>query len=176
MGLKRERVQFVNTIFKFFKKLPQVSVCFGGGLIFLIPFIIMYEVIVRYVFNRPTNWVYDFTELSLGIIMFISYSYVVLKGADVKVEMVYERVPDLWRQRIDVISGIFRITYISLIIWQAIEYWWRSYSSNWVSFSPARYPLSIPLAFFVLGLIITLGVEILKFFSRQAKDVLTNLE
>lgn len=166
----------MNTIFKFFKKLPDVSGYFGGGLIFLIPFIIIYEVIARYVFNSPTNWVYDFTELSLGVIMFISYSYVVLKGADVKVEFVYERVPDLWRQRIDVFSGIFRITYISVIIWLAIQYWWRSYSSNWVSFSPARYRLSIPLAFFVLGLIITLGVEILKFFRRQANHILTNPE
>jgi TRAP-type C4-dicarboxylate transport system permease small subunit len=153
--------------------LSKAGSMFGGFLIIILPFAIFYDVLSRFVFNIPTYWMYDFVELLIGVVIYIGYSYVVLSETDVRVNFLYDRLPFGWKKYINLIGGVISIGYLCIVALLAIDYWWRSYISNWTSFGPARYPLWIPLGFFAVGLGLVLYVEIMKRmkFTSNIKEV-----
>lgn len=160
----------MDKVAKIFGIISQGSAAFSGLIAFTLPLVIIYDVFLRYVFKLPTAWIYDFIELSVGVGFFVCYSFVVLRSADVKVDFVYEHANSKAKKWINAVSAVFRLLYLAIIVWLAIAYWWRAWSSRWVSPSPARFPLWVPLGLFGLGLVLTLGVEILRLIKSNPEE------
>lgn len=65
---------------------------------------VSYEVIMRYVFDSPTLWVFDTTYMLYGTIFMVGAAFALLKGAHIRTDFFFERWPVRTRGIIDSIA------------------------------------------------------------------------
>lgn len=123
----------------------------------LLSLVVVFEVIARYMFNRPTIWAFD-TAMMLSSTMFLLGSaYVLKENAHIRVDVIYNLLPAKVRRIIDIAFYLFCFfpftivmvwfgTKATMVSWASREisntsqwgepiYWWRA---------------MLPLAFFLL--------------------------
>lgn len=66
-----------------------------------------YEVIMRYLFNMPTVWVHEASYLLLGMQYMLAGGYALLEGAHVRVDVVYNKLPERGRVGMDIFTSVF---------------------------------------------------------------------
>lgn len=65
--------------------------------------IIVYEVVLRYAFHRPTLWVFDMTYFFASIIVMFGAAYTLQSKGHVSVDIFYERLSPRTKALIDVV-------------------------------------------------------------------------
>jgi TRAP-type mannitol/chloroaromatic compound transport system permease small subunit len=105
-------------------------------------FVYYYEVIARFLFNSPTNWVHESMFLMFGMQYMISGAYAYFEDQHVRVDVVYSHLSTRGKAIADIISSVFffifaitmlvtgwrfafdavRNTEISFTEW-AVQYW-----------------------------------------------------
>jgi len=123
----------------------------------LLPLIafIVYDVLMRYVFNRPTDWAHELSYLMFGTIWIIGGAFALVQGAHVRMEVIHNRLPLRRRAIIDLITAPLFFVFIGILLWKGWELAWSSVlrlehsNSFW---SPPIYPVKmmIPLGAFLL--------------------------
>ena len=92
--------------------------------------VISFEVIMRYVFNLPTNWGHE-----LMYSLFAMY-YVMVVGvvhywrAHVRVDVVYATFSTRTKAVMDLITGVFFYTFVLVYIWTSWNFYWSSQMMN----------------------------------------------
>lgn len=66
-----------------------------------------FEVVMRYLFNMPTIWVHEASYLLLGMQYLMTGAYAFLHGAHVRVDVVYNYLPERGRVGMDIFSSMF---------------------------------------------------------------------
>lgn len=66
-----------------------------------------YEVVMRYLFNMPTIWVHESSYLLFGMQYLLSGAYAHLNGAHVRVDIVYQKLPERGRVGMDIFTSVF---------------------------------------------------------------------
>ena len=69
--------------------------------------VITNEVIMRFVFNKPTMWGYETSIIIGASLCILAWSYAQRHQAHIRVTVFYSYLPLRWRAFIDVISGLF---------------------------------------------------------------------
>jgi len=124
------------------------------------------EVILRYVFNRPTIWAWDVNIQLHAVLISVAGGYVFLSGRFVVVDVLVGRLSPKARARLDLITSVVIFFAIGILMWQGTKGAWRSwavkesFTSNWM---PALYPLR----FVVLIGFILLFLQIVSRFIRN---------
>jgi TRAP-type mannitol/chloroaromatic compound transport system permease small subunit len=114
-----------------------------GWLIMLMSFGIGYEVIARYVFNRPTPWSFDVAFIMYGTLFMMGGAYTLSRGGHVRGDFIYR----LWRPQTQalvdmILYFIFFFPGILALILAGWKYSSRSWSYGEVSVnSPAGIPI-----------------------------------
>ncbi|MFN4129494.1 MAG: TRAP transporter small permease subunit, partial [Paracoccaceae bacterium] len=70
----------------------RLSALFGktfGWLVILMTFGMAYEVMVRYVFNRPTPWALDLSFIMYGTVFMMGGAYTLSRGGHVRGDFLY---------------------------------------------------------------------------------------
>jgi TRAP-type mannitol/chloroaromatic compound transport system permease small subunit len=81
---------------------------------------VAYEVMMRYVFDAPTVWVFDFTYMMYGSIFMLGSAYALHKGAHIRTDFFFER----WSIRTKgVIDSVAYIVFFfpSLIVFMVVS-------------------------------------------------------
>ena len=91
-------------------------ICFGVP---VLGFLLLFEVIMRYGFNRPTIWVYDFSNFLFGACYMLGAGYTLLKRGHVNMDMLYSRFPVKGKALADTITGLFMLTFLGVLVWQS---------------------------------------------------------
>ncbi len=84
-----------------------------------------YEVIMRYVFNMPTIWVHEASFLLLGMQYLMAGGFALLHGAHVRVDVVYNYLPERGRVGMDIFTSMFFFTFVlamTITSWIYFEY------------------------------------------------------
>ena len=114
------------------------------------------EVTMRYVFNRPTMWAYEVSIFLGAAIYSMAFAYVMRHNAHVRVDVFYTRLSPRGKAIIDVIGGIIIFLPLMVALLQASGTWtikaWimkeKSFETYWF---PPLYPLrTIALLGFIL--------------------------
>lgn len=114
------------------------------------------EVTMRYVFNRPTMWAYEVSIFLGAAIYSMAFTYVMRHNAHVRVDVFYARFSPRGKAIIDVIGGIIVFLPLIIAILQASGAWtikaWimkeKSFETYWF---PPLYPLrTVAFAGFIL--------------------------
>lgn len=76
-----------------------------------------YEVIARYVFNSPTNWVHESMFLMFGMLYVLSGAFALREGSHVRVDVLYQYLPRRARASLDVITSVFFFIFVIAMLW-----------------------------------------------------------
>jgi TRAP-type mannitol/chloroaromatic compound transport system permease small subunit len=76
-----------------------------------------FEVISRYVFNSPTNWVHESTFLMFGMQYMIAGAYAYRGESHVRVDLIYTKLSVRGKAMCDVIGSLFFFIFVGTMLW-----------------------------------------------------------
>ena len=112
---------------------------------------VIYEVVMRGVFNRPTIWSNEAVIYVSAMTYLIAGGYALLHRAHVRIDVLYERFTAKTRARLDLFTFIFFVLYVGTLIWVGTASAWMSYGQAETTGTPWNPPIwpvkfTIPLA------------------------------
>ena len=120
--------------------------------------IMIYEIVMRYLFIKPTLWV---NELSLwlgGMIYLLSGIYAMQQRSHIRIFIVYDVVPRWLRKTFDILSVAFFLIFVFAVIWGGFgEAWaklmrWERFGTAWDPPIPATMKPLILITLLVLSI------------------------
>ncbi len=128
---------------------------------------LMYEVVSRYVFGKPTAWAYDMTYMMAGTLFMLGAAYALRNGSHVRADFLLTALRPKWQAMIDI--ALYLCVYfpaIGIFFWVSLGFAVQSVrqqetypESPWM---PIIYPLKIVVPV-TLGLLLLQGLaEVLK--------------
>jgi len=158
LGTEKE-ISLMRKLLKVIDTISEWSGRLGRWFTLFLVLVMVYEVISRYAFHRPTMWAYE-TSIMLGCALYaLGYSYVQCHRAHVRVDVFYIRLSSRGKAIIDVIGGV--IFFLPLIIMLTDTSWlwmikaWKikekMFETYWF---PPAYPLrtAVALGFALLAM------------------------
>jgi len=138
--------------------IDTISEWTGRGLsLLLIPMclLLVYEVIMRYGFNRPTFFAHETSLFLYGGTGMLAGAYVVLHNAHIRMDAVYGRLSPRSKAILDLITVPIFFYLCALVLWQGWEMAYRSLivlEHTMTPWAPPLYPLkmAVPVAAFLV--------------------------
>lgn len=128
--------------------------------------IVVYEVIMRYLFNAPTTWV---GEMSIYLCMgigFLSLAYGLKSDSHFSITPLIDRFTPKTRMRLKVFTDFVGALYSMIFIYKGTALAWFAYEIEDVSSGMMQVPLWIPWSLVPIGgLLLTL-----QFVNKLADD------
>ncbi len=110
--------------------------------------VVVFEVIMRYLFNSPTLWAWDVNMYFGGLILILGGGYGLLHKSHVAVEFLLEKWAPRNRALLELILSPLLIIPLGILFWYGAEAAWHSlkirenFTSLW---EPPIYPLRISI-------------------------------
>lgn len=132
------RIPGVNTRSPFADGIDRLSTAVGEFVAFwsvIAVFAYYYEVIARYVFNSPTNWVHESMFLMFGMQYLLCGAYALREGAHVRVDVLYNLLPLRGRAVMDVVTSVFFFIFSATLMMTGWIFFSDSFGVREVSFT-----------------------------------------
>ena len=160
---------------KFINKLNDWIGQIVSFLIYPIMGSLLWEVIMRYAFNEPTQWAHEFSSMLYAIFFLIGGVYALRWNAHVSVEIFYQKFPKRMQAAIDLCTWSMFYLFFIIILWKGSYYAWGSVARFEISstvWGPPIWPIKIfiPLAallFILQGLCKTMSDVVVLFTGRD---------
>lgn len=75
----------------------------AGWLILPLVGALVYEVVSRYIFNRPTIWAYDMTYMLSGALFMLGTAYALKRGSHVRADFLLAAMRPRWQALVDIV-------------------------------------------------------------------------
>ncbi len=131
-------------------------------------FVYYYEVLARYVFNSPTNWVHESMFLMFGMQYMISGAYAYREDQHVRVDVFYSKFSRRGKAMADIVSSVFFFIFTITMLWTG----WRfaadavaNHESSFTEWGIQYWPVKLSLP-------IGAALIILQGLSKLIKDIL----
>lgn len=98
-------------------------------------FVYYYEVIVRYVFNSPTNWAHESMFLMFGMQYLVAGAYAMLTGSHVRVDIFYAKMPPRGKAFVDLLTSVFFFIFAGTLLVTSYIFSRDAIGQNEVSFT-----------------------------------------
>ncbi len=121
--------------------------------IFILTAAVMYEVIMRYFFNAPTLWAFDFTIQMYGAVFMMGGASAMSTKTHVKADMYYNKLSEKRQAILDLVlfiffyaPGVFALTYAGYFYakkaWIVHKTSWNSPAQIQIYFSKSLIPIA----------------------------------
>ena len=110
-------------------------------IVLFMTFSVVFEVIARYIFNRPTIWSMEINQYLLCIYTSIAGGYALLHKSHVNVDIIYGRFGVRTRAVVDIFTSFFFFAFIFILIWKS----WGMAKEAWVYNEHSESLLAAPL-------------------------------
>jgi TRAP-type mannitol/chloroaromatic compound transport system permease small subunit len=118
-------------------------------LILIITGVILFEIIARYIFDKPTTWAFEISLALYGIYVALLGAYVLVTGAHVNVDILYARFSPRTRAGVNLFSWLIFFLWSGALVWTG---WIRGFESLMIresestAFGCPIYPVKLSLA------------------------------
>lgn len=85
----------------------------------IIAFILVYELIMRYVFNSPTIWAHEISQFLFGITFMLGAGYTLLGNGHVNMDIFHSRFSTKGKARLDMATALFAFLYLGVLVWKS---------------------------------------------------------
>jgi TRAP-type mannitol/chloroaromatic compound transport system permease small subunit len=134
-----------------------------------------YEVVARFVFNSPTNWLHESMFLMYGMQYMIAGAYAYREDQHVRVDVFYSKFSTRWKAIADIITSVFFFIFVGTMLWtgarfamDAIEVTEHSFTEWAVQYWPVKLMIPIGAALLLLQGISKLIKDIVIVTGRKA--------
>jgi TRAP-type mannitol/chloroaromatic compound transport system permease small subunit len=138
-------------------------------------FVYYYEVLARYVFNSPTNWVHESMFLMFGMQYLLSGAYAYKEDQHVRVDVLYSKLSTRNKAICDIVTSVFFFIFIGTMLWtgarfamDAIRFDEHSFTEWGVQYWPVKLAIPVGAALILLQGICKLIKDILIVTRRGA--------
>lgn len=110
--------------------------------------IMIWEIVMRYFFNSPSQWAFEISLFFYGGYIALGGAYTLLAGAHVNVDIVWGRLSPRGRAILDVLTSGFAFLFIGVLFWVSLELTINSWAIGETTMShwkPIYYPLRTTL-------------------------------
>ncbi|WP_336367623.1 TRAP transporter small permease subunit [Marinobacter sp. C2H3] len=126
-------------------------------LVFVMFALLLLEVGLRYLFNSPTVWTNELTQLIFGVYAVMSGGYIMVHRGHVNVDLIHSQLSPRRRALLDIATSVVFFIFTLALLWFGIEMARESMSTWETSFSawnPPIWPvkLAIPVGTGLLAL------------------------
>jgi TRAP-type mannitol/chloroaromatic compound transport system permease small subunit len=111
--------------------------------------IVTYDVVMRYIFNRPTVWAWDINVQLLGASVALGGGYTLLYNGHIGVDVLVEGLSKRKRAIVEAITSVFFFLGVGVLLWQGSKAAWFSVQTREIDFTyfaPPVYPLKVVIA------------------------------
>ena len=118
-------------------------------LIIVITGVILFEVIARYIFAKPTIWAFEISLSLYGIYVALLGAYVLVTGGHVNVDILYARFSPRTRAGVNLFSWLIFFLWCGVLVWIGWIRGWESLmirESESTAFGCPIYPVKFSLA------------------------------
>lgn len=131
---------------------------FVSMLIFPMVLVVLYEVMMRYIFGKPTSWGFELTTFIYGVHYMLGLGYTLMYNGHVKVDVFLNMLPKKKKHMVSFLTTlVFFIPVFFLLSIGTLQFAWTSIiqtEHSWTSWGPPIYPLKALMALgFVMLLI-----------------------
>jgi TRAP-type mannitol/chloroaromatic compound transport system permease small subunit len=137
-------------------------------------FVYYYEVLARYVFNSPTNWVHESMFLMFGMQYMLSGAYAYAEDAHVRVDVVYSKFSRRGKAIADIATSVFFFIFTLTMLWtgtrfalDAIQVQEHSFTEWGIQYWPVKLAIPVGAALIVLQGLARLAKDIVLISRRE---------
>lgn len=138
---------------KILRKLSRLSVWIAGGCVLLSAAAIGVEVVLRKLFGVSLGGVDEISSYVFAIGVAWSLAFTLLERAHIRIDLVYERMPARARFVADLLSLLCLLTVSAVLLQQAVQVAWTSWSFGTRSNTPLGVALWVPQLMWAAGLL-----------------------
>jgi TRAP-type mannitol/chloroaromatic compound transport system permease small subunit len=138
-------------------------------------FVYYYEVVARYIFNSPTNWVHESMFLMFGMQYMLSGAYAYREDQHVRVDVVYSKFSPRGKAMADIVTSVFFFIFIGTMFVTGIRFAGDAVKAGEVSFTewgiqywPVKLAIPIGAALLLLQGVAKLMKDVLFVVRRGA--------
>jgi len=147
-------VNFLDKTLKGLDGLALRLVWFGGALLILAAMIVTVDVVLRKLFGISMAGSDELSGYAFGIATSLSLTYALLHRSNIRVDALYQHLPEWLRCALDIAGNIMLISFIGYVTWRASLLVADTYANQSRSISPLQTPLAIPQTAWLAGLIL----------------------
>ncbi len=158
-----------SALIRFFDGVLDATCWIAGVIIVFVMLAVVYDVLARKLFGKPTTWVLDTSTLSLLIAAMLPAAWVLERKAHVNIELVTSKLSEKSRTLLNMITYSLALLGCGVVVWQGIDVTYAAYRDNEMLFRSLVFPKVwyiwvFALTFFLL--MIQLAREIAVFYSN----------
>ncbi len=143
----------------------------GGGILLVLMFLTAFDVILRYLFNKPISGSFELTEFMMVCIVGLGLAYCGVNRGHVGVELILERVSPKTRAIMNAITYGISLIFVALITWQLIKYIGTTYEAHLTSsvLLIPNFPFVAILSIGVIAFTLVFLVQVIEFILQACK-------
>jgi len=155
----------MNGLNKFMMAVNKTNIFMGKmmvGVTLLAVFVITFEVVLRYIFNRPTNWGHETMILLFAIFYCAAAGYAHYYRAHVRVDVFYSTRSPRVKAYLDLVTSVFFFLFAIVFIYTSWNFYWSSQTmeagskvfgivvpgeASFTDWAPPYYPVKFMMPF-----------------------------
>jgi len=117
--------------------------------IIIITGVILFEIVARYIFNKPTTWAFEISLALYGVYVALLGAYVLVTGSHVNVDILYARFSPRTKAGVNLFSWLIFFLWCGALVWMGWIRGWESLmirESESTAFGCPIYPVKLSLA------------------------------
>ena len=120
------------------------TACAGALAIFILC-VILYDVTLRYVFDRPTIWAIDFASFALSYLFFLSLAPALDSGFHVSVDYFNHKFSERFQRWAGVLASLLAIVFALVLFWELLDATLEEFVEN--NLTPTAVPIRVKWLF-----------------------------
>ena len=162
----------IERILKVVDSISEWSGRIASYVVLFILLSLVWEVLLRYVFDAPTIWVYEINSYVFCLYVAFSGAYTLLHNNHTNVDIIYGKFSPKLKLIIDILGSILLFAVIGTLLWKSSFMAWESWQFKEESFSLLAAPIYPSKIVVPMGAAVFLLQGIAKFI-RDVKSLIT---
>jgi TRAP-type mannitol/chloroaromatic compound transport system permease small subunit len=139
----------MKTVLKTIDRISDWTGKISSFLILVITGVILFEIIARFIFGKPTIWAFEISLSLYGIYVALLGAYGLVTGAHVNVDILYARFSPRTKAGVNLFTWLIFFLWCGALVWMAWIRGWDSVmirESESTAFGCPIYPVKLSLA------------------------------
>lgn len=148
-------------------RISDLSGAFIGWVMLGVAFVNCYEILMRKLFNAPTDWVQDTSIYVMIWFAFVTAGYAWRKEKHIRVDLVTDKLAPAARKALALVTNLFTLFYAVLLVVQG----WNMASLSLASGQVTPNVLQVPVWIIQSGIVLGSAVLALQIIRQIATDI-----